>query len=219
MRRLCFYTCLSFCPRGEYLGMYSSGTRYTPSDQVHPLAQVHPPYNQVHPLDQVHPPGSSAGWEISATSGRYTSYWNAFLFFLAMQTFYHCPQRSCGKVIFSQASVILFTGRRGVCLNACWDTTPPQTRQAPAPPGQAGTPSPEQIRAYWEIRSTSGRYASYWKAVLFFNMLTNICEHDAHDTRAVFEIQLMLSLFLKCHISIKTCLAKFARCYSFTDCP
>ena len=37
-------------------------------------------------------------------------------------------QRSWGKVIFSQASVILFTG--GVCLSACWDTTP-GTRHPP----------------------------------------------------------------------------------------
>ena len=42
---------------------------------------------------------------------------------------FYSPQRSWGKVIFSQASVILFT--RGVCLSACWDT---------APPDQAGTP-------------------------------------------------------------------------------
>ena len=40
-----------------------------------------------------------------------------------MQTFsYYRPQQSWGKVIFSQVSVILFTG--GVCLSACWDTTP-----------------------------------------------------------------------------------------------
>ena len=37
--------------------------------------------------------------------------------------FNYRPQRSWGKVIFSQACVILSTG--GVCLSACWDTTPP----------------------------------------------------------------------------------------------
>ena len=48
----------------------------------------------------------------------------------------------------------------------------PQTRQAP-PQDQAGTPSLDQAgtpppsRACWEIRSTSGRYASYWNAILF----------------------------------------------------
>ena len=40
-----------------------------------------------------------------------------------------------------------------------WDQAPlPGARQAPPPP-----PS----RAYWEIRSTSGRYASYWNAILY----------------------------------------------------
>ena len=53
----------------------------------------------------------------------------------------------------------------GVCLSACWDT-----------PLGAGTPwagspleqaPPHRSRACWEIRSTSGRYASYWNAFLF----------------------------------------------------
>ena len=34
---------------------------------------------------------------------------------------FYRPQPSWGKVIFSRASVILFTGG-GVCLSACWDT-------------------------------------------------------------------------------------------------
>ena len=52
-------------------GTHPPGTRYTPRDQVPP-----PPHQ---PWDQVHPP-SSACWEIQATSRRYASYWNAFLF-------------------------------------------------------------------------------------------------------------------------------------------
>ena len=72
---------------------------------------------------------------------------------------------------------------RGVCLSACWDTTPlqtrhpldqaaPQTRHTPprpAPPDQANPPRPgthPRHRACWEIRSTRGRYASYWNAIL-----------------------------------------------------
>ena len=62
---------------------------------------------------------------------------------------YYRPQRSWGKVMFSQACVILFTG--GVCLSACWDTPPgsrhpPQTRHHPpwdqdqAPPLGVDTP-------------------------------------------------------------------------------
>ena len=66
------------------------------------------------------------------------------------------PQRSWGKVMFSQACVIPFMG--GVCLSACWDTTP----GADTPMG-ADLP---RSRACWEIRSTHGRYASYWNAIL-----------------------------------------------------
>ena len=74
---------------------------------------------------------------------------------------YH-PQRSWGKVIFSQASVILFTG--GVCLSACWVTTPrpgppgPDTPLDQAPPGTRHPPVAEHTQ--------SGQYASYWNAIL-----------------------------------------------------
>ena len=54
----------------------------TPPAGTHPTGQVHPPGRytrpgQVHPR-QVHRPAMHAG--IRATSGRYASYWNAFLF-------------------------------------------------------------------------------------------------------------------------------------------
>ena len=152
------------------------------------------------------------------------------------------PQRSWGKVMFLQVSVILLTGG---CLAQCmlgytaptppeqtppplgaeetppWEQTPPGSRHPPeqtppweqtppradtpeqtppqsrgdtpraetpleqtpptgadspleqTPPGAdppgADTPLPEQSpprRACWEIRSTRGRYASYWNAIL-----------------------------------------------------
>ena len=65
------------------------------------------------------------------------------------------PQRSWAKVIFSQACVKNSVHRgEGVCLSACWDTTPrdqadpppPQTRQTPrtrqTPPDQADPHGP-----------------------------------------------------------------------------
>ena len=85
------------------LGRYTPRTRYTPPMQVHPQADT-PPWDQVHPPGTRNtprtrytpragtpqtrytsgpgtpPPGSIACWEIRATSGRYASYWNAFLF-------------------------------------------------------------------------------------------------------------------------------------------
>ena len=54
----------------------------TPRDRVHPLhpRPGTPPWTRYTPWP-VHPsPRSSACWEIRATSGRYASYWNAFLF-------------------------------------------------------------------------------------------------------------------------------------------
>ena len=89
------------------------------------------------------------------------------------------PQRSWGKVIFSQACVkksrILSTG---VCLgrHTHWEQTPPPGADTPlgsrlpweqTPPGQ--TPSPPSS-ACWEIRATSGRYVSYLNTYLL------ICE-------------------------------------------
>ena len=97
------------------------------------------------------------------------------------------------KVMFLHLSVILSTGG-GVCLSACWDTTPgtrhpPQTRHPPGPgtPPRPGTPSdqaptpdqahpPEQTPLDQAPPQTSPpgaegycceRYASYWNAFLF----------------------------------------------------
>ena len=50
-----------------------------PPDQVHSPGTRYPPRDQLHPRDQV-PPRTSACQEIRATSSRYASYWNAFLF-------------------------------------------------------------------------------------------------------------------------------------------
>ena len=86
------------------------------------------------------------------------------------------PQRSCGQGNISHPSVILFTG--GVCFSACWDTTPPEQTPRPqeqtpppprkqTPPGADTTTPPSPREADSSIRSTSGRYASYWNAFLF----------------------------------------------------
>ena len=66
-------------------------------------------------------------------------------------------------VMFLLVSVILLTG--GVCLSACWDTTPPGSR-----PPWSRHPRSKHPPPPWEadsgIRSMSGRYASYWNAFL-----------------------------------------------------
>ena len=67
-------------------------------------------------------------------------------------------------------SVILFTG--GVCLSAWWDThTPPRNqtptgKQTPMGSRHPQKQTPPLHSACWEIRATSGRYASYWNAYL-----------------------------------------------------
>ena len=90
---------------------------------------------------------------------------------------YYRPQRSWAKVMFLQASVILLTG--GGCLPQCmlghppsrhppWKQTPPEQTPHPSrhpPPPRSRHPPPE---ADSSIRSTSGRYASYWNAFLFW---------------------------------------------------
>ena len=91
------------------------------------------------------------------------------------------PQRSCGKVIFSQASVILFTGG-GVCPACIGADTPSPCRHSPrpdtpwedTPQGRhvpLGRHPPGQTRPGKHpppYGHCSGRYASYWNAFLYF---------------------------------------------------
>ena len=115
-----------------------------------------------------------------------------------MQSHVECycrPQTKFAKVMFLHLSVILFTGGGGVWLSACWNTHPPGSRHLPradipweqtpleqTPLPGAGTPllgadtpvkTPPLRSACWEIRATSGRYASYWNAFL-------LCEVNIH---------------------------------------
>ena len=100
---------------------------------------------------------------------------------------YYRPQRSWGKVIFSQASVILFTG--GSASVHAGIPPPPGTRH---PPDQA--PPLPGTRAYWEIWSTSGRYTSYWNAILLFCCccLSFFCRKTGHFSQSLFRWKLSL---------------------------
>ena len=65
----------------------------------------------------------------------------------------------------------------GVGIPACTEADPPGSRHPPGPdtpprpdPPGADTPRtrhPPGSRAFYEIRSMRGRYASYWNAILF----------------------------------------------------
>ena len=133
------------------------------------------------------------GWEGTVYRGRvghtphqknwrYASYWNAF---------YH-PQTKFEQGNIFRSVCQEFCPQGGVCLSAFGIPPPPPPAGTPKqaspqtrhpqdqalPPPRAGTPqkeapllgagAPPQRRACWEIRSTSGRYASYWNAILFF---------------------------------------------------
>ena len=97
LRRLCFHRCLSVHGGGVFphcmLG-YTPRTRgrhprqqTPPQDQTPPPRTRHPlprcryplPWSRHTPELTPNPPPRSACWEIGATSGRYASYWNAYL--------------------------------------------------------------------------------------------------------------------------------------------
>ena len=69
-----------------------------------------------------------------------------------VQQYIYRPQTMFAKAMFLHLSVILFTGPQ--CMLG-YHTPPPRPL----------------CRACWEIRSTSGRYVSYWNAILFMLLL------------------------------------------------
>ena len=90
---------------------------------------------------------------------------------LDLSNFYR-PQTKFANVMFSHVSVCPW-GEGGVCPIACWDTPPDQMQTPPGsrqPPPGPDTPSPRADTPHcsvcWEIRATSGQYASYRNAFL-----------------------------------------------------
>ena len=116
---------------------------------------------------------------------------------LQLLTIYYRPQRSWGKVMFLQVSVILFTG--GVCLSACWDTIP-QSRHPPRsrhPQEQ----TPPRSSACWEIWATSGQYESYWNPFL----LTTVSAFGLHVTTSDRIQDYLVGLTHIIHVREQTC--------------
>ena len=90
-------------------------------------------------------------------------------FHTIVQSFYR-PQTKFAKVMFLHLSVS-HSVHRGVSASVQAGIHPPQSRhpQEQTPPG-AYTPPSRNLHlrsACWEIRTTSGQYASYWNAYLF----------------------------------------------------
>ena len=103
-------------------------------------------------------------------------------------TFYH-PQRSCGKVMFSQASVILFTGGLVYASINGGRHPPRQTAPGQTPPGQTppmgGHPhghfsddmhqSVCQPKYFWSVEyGPSSRYKAIIAAVLLLFYLVSV---------------------------------------------
>ena len=91
-------------------------------------------------------------------------------------------QLICLKICYLSFIRVTFTARkrslgqsnifRSMCQEFCPQEGPASVHAAippprPAPPLPTGPDTP-QSRACWEIRSTNGRYASYWNAFLFY---------------------------------------------------
>ena len=126
---------------------------------------------------------------------------------IAMSIFEFCRIFFIAKVmVYTFLSVVLFTGGRG----SSWAGTPPGQVHSPAgtPPGQVHPPRQVPIQnqvhtpagtspqrgACWEIRATSGRYASYWNAFLLFSLELNfkIVKFTQH-----FKISYIFLLYLE----------------------
>ena len=118
---------------------------------------------------------------------------------------YYRPKRSCGKVMFLHVSVILFTGG-SLCQGdpppdrdpprtetppLPWTETPPSLDRDPPFPGQR-PPSPGQ-RPPRTV--TSGRYASYWNAFLFYIKLVSTShERTVHYTKQIMLFTALIRL-------------------------
>ena len=89
-------------------------------------------------------------------------------YMVPIQVHFYRPQLSCSKVMFSQASVTLFTG------GEVWQTPPGQTTPGQTPPADG---------------YCSGRYESYWNAFLLklqLNVLTFVV--DSHTQFKMHEL-------------------------------
>ena len=78
-------------------GTPPSGPGTPPGQGTPPRTRYNPPKTRYTPGTRYTHHGSTACWEIRATSGRYASYWNAFLFLTYFRGVGHCPVDSSGS--------------------------------------------------------------------------------------------------------------------------
>ena len=106
LRRLCFYTCLSFCPQGggvclsacwdtiPHRSRHPPGSRLpradSPGADSPPSQSRHPPEADSPPRS-IHPLGAVHAGRYGQKGGRYASYWNAILLNIQFSTEYLLP--------------------------------------------------------------------------------------------------------------------------------
>ena len=103
---VCLSACWDASPPGP--GRHPPGTRDLPTRQTHPPPPGPgrpPPWDQRPPLDQRPPREADAS--IRSMSGRYASYWNAFLFGECSDNSVNCNYSSCqGELFFKFLEII-----------------------------------------------------------------------------------------------------------------
>ena len=86
----------------------------------------------------------------------------------------------CGKVMFLHASVILSTGEGGVrAMHAPYHTRTPLCH-ACLPCHARPLPCMPLPHGYYEMRSMSGQYTSYWNAFLFMYLFVHFYKIVQH---------------------------------------
>ena len=148
-----------------------------------------------------------------------------------MYKLYHHPQQSCGKVMFLHLSVSLSVHRVGVHTThaplPCMSPIGMHTPHRHASPQPCTSPCHTRPPRYYEMRSMSGRYASYWNAFLFISYGWRSCrimhiatmyEHFiqilGNESFARWLISLALALLLALALEIE--LALDIECYHIT---
>ena len=124
------------------------GVPETPRDQVHPPQTRYTPRDQVLPgTSQVHPPGPGTPPGISQV---------------------HSQDQVPPQVPGTPRDQVQPHGTRYTPQDQVHPPyTPPGTRYTPPGPGTLPLDQVYPPPVRWEIRSTRGRYASYWNAILF----------------------------------------------------
>ena len=86
--------------------------------------------------------------------------------FFAFNKFFIARKRSLRRLCFYTCLLVILLTGEGVSAPVHAGIHPPDPRPGPETDDPPGADRPPLYSACWEIRATSGRYASYWNAFL-----------------------------------------------------